>query len=161
MAQRNYKAIFEKLLSGFLIEEDPIKAVVEWVFNQLTEIEAEAKVGAPKGRHSRERRTYFSGVRVRKLHTRVGTLYLVIPKVRKEGYIPIFLTERKRSEVALISLVQEAFINRVSTRKIERLAKALGIEGASASLVSEMTRSLDEWVKEFRSRPLSEEYPFC
>ncbi len=160
MAQRNYKAIFEKLLPGFLMEDDPIKAVVEWVFNQLMEIEAEAKVGAPKGKHSRERRTYFSGVRIRKLHTRVGTLYLVIPKLRKGGLIPVFLTERKRSEVALISLVQEAFINGVSTRKIERLARALGIEGISASQVSEMTKGLDERVKEFRSRPLSEEYPF-
>lgn len=160
MAQRNYRAIFEKLLPGFLMEDDPIKAVVEWVFNQLMKIEAEAKVGAPKGKHPRERRTYFSGVRVRKLHTRVGTLYLVIPKVREGGYIPIFLTERKRSEVALISLVQEAFINGVSTRKIERLARALGIEGISASQVSEMTKGLDERVKEFRSRLLSEEYPF-
>ena len=85
MAQRDYKAIFEKLLAGFLMEDDPIRAVVEWVFNQLMKIEAEAKVGAPKGKHSRQRRTYFSGVRIRKLHTRVGTLYLVIPKVRKGG----------------------------------------------------------------------------
>ncbi|MEM3467112.1 MAG: transposase [Candidatus Jordarchaeales archaeon] len=67
---------------------------------------------------------------------------------------------RKRSEVALISLVKEAFINGVSTRKIERLARALRIEGISASQVSEMAQGLDERLEEFRNRSLSGEYPF-
>jgi putative transposase len=127
---------------------------------ELMKVEAEAKVGAPKGKHSRERKTYFSGYRVRKLHSRLGTLYLVIPKVRKGGYVPFFLVTRKRSEAALISLVQEAFINGVSTRKMERLARSLGIESLSASQVSEITRELDERVKEFRTRPLKAEYVF-
>jgi len=103
-------------------------------------VEAEAKVGAPKNKHSKDRVTYFSGYRVRKLNSRVGTLYLLVPKVRKGGYIPFFIAERKRSEAALMGLVQEAFINGVSTRKIERLARSLGIEGISASQVSEITR---------------------
>ena len=74
--------------------------------------------------------------------------------------MPFFLVTRKRSEAALISLVQEAFINGVSTRKRERLAPSLGIESLSASLASEITRELDERVKESRTRPLKAEYVF-
>ncbi len=160
MAQRDYKALLEKMLTGFLLEEDPLKAMLEWLTEELMRVEAEAKVGAPKGKHSQERTTHFSGYRVRRLHTRLGTLYLMVPKVRKGGYIPFFVAEKKRSEVALMSLVQEAFINGVSTRKVERLAKSLGIEGISASQVSEITKGLDERVEEFRTRGLREEYPF-
>ncbi|MGB9864328.1 MAG: IS256 family transposase, partial [Candidatus Saccharicenans sp.] len=160
MAQRDYKGLLGKLLTQFIVEEDPLKAMLEWLAEELMRVEAEAKVGAPKGKHSEERKTDFSGCRVRKLNSRVGTLYLMVPKLRKGGYIPFFLTERKRSEAALMSLVQEAFINGVSTRKIERLARALGIDSLSASQVSEITRGLDEQVKEFRMRPLKGEYPF-
>jgi len=84
----------------------------------------------------------------------------MVPKVRKGGYIPFFVTEKKRSDVALMSLVQEAFINGVSTRKVERLARSLGIESISASQVSEIIKGLDERVEEFRTRGLREEYPF-
>lgn len=160
MAQRDYKAMLEKMLTGFLLEEDPLKSMLEWLVGELMKVEAEAKVGVEKHKHSKERVTYFSGYRVRKLNSRVGTMYLLVPKVRKGGYIPFFVTERKRSEAALLSLVQEAFINGVSTRKIERLARSLGIESISASQVSEITRGLDERVEEFRCRELKAEYPF-
>lgn len=160
MAQRDYKTILQGLLTGFLTEEDPVKSMLEWLFTELMKVESEAKVGAPKGKHSRERKTYYSGYRVRRFNSRVGTLYLVVPKVRKGGYVPFFVTERKRSEVALLSLVQEAFINGVSTRKVERLARSLGIEGLSAAQVSEITKGLDERVEEFRVRQLQAEYPF-
>jgi len=126
----------------------------------MMQIEAEAKVGASKGEHSETRCTYFSGKRVRRVDTRLGTMYLFIPKLRKGGYIPFFITERKRSEQALISLVREAFINGVSTRKIERLARSLGIENISASQVSQMNKGLNEQVESFRNRELEEEYPF-
>jgi len=160
MAQRDYKAMLERMLTGFLLEEDPLKSMLEWLVGELMKVEAEAKVGVEKHKHSKERVTYFSGYRVRKLNSRVGTMYLLVPKVRKGGYIPFFVTERKRSEAALLSLVQEAFINGVSTRKIERLARSLGIESISASQVSEITRGLDERVEEFRCRELKAEYPF-
>ena len=94
------------------------------------------------------------------MDTRLGTVYLFIPKLRKGGYIPFFITERKRSEQALIALIQEAFINGVSTRKLERLAKSLGIENISASQVSEINKGLSEQVDSFRNRPLEAEYPF-
>ena len=126
----------------------------------MMQIEAETKVGARKGEHSEDRRTYFSGTRVRRMDTRVGTVYLFIPKLRKGGYIPFFITERRRSEQALIALIQEAFINGVSTRKIERLARSLGIESISASQVSEINKALSEQVEYFRTKPLESEYPF-
>jgi len=111
MAQRDYKRILQGLLTGFLVEEDPIKAMLEWLLTELMRVEVEAKVGAPKGKHSKERKPNYSGYRVRRLNSRVGTIYLVVPKVRKGGYIPFFVAEKKRSETALMSLIQEAFIN--------------------------------------------------
>jgi transposase-like protein len=160
MAQTHYKALLEKVLLGFITEKDPVLAMLEWVAHQMMLIEAEGKVGAEKGKHSRHRKTYFSGARVRRMDTRLGTIYLYVPKLRKGGYVPFFVTERKRSELALAALVQEAFINGVSTRRIERLAQALGIENISASQVSEINKGLEEQVEHFRSRPLEEEYPF-
>lgn len=82
-------------------------------------------------------------------------MYLMVPKVRQGGYIPFFVNAYKRSEAALVQVVQEAYANGVSTRKIERLAKQLGIEGVSRSQVSEMTKGLNEQVDHFRNRALS------
>lgn len=67
---------------GFLMEEDPIKAMLEWLLTELMRVETEAKVGAPKGKHSKERKINYSGYRVRRLNSRVGPIYLVVPKVR-------------------------------------------------------------------------------
>ena len=86
-------------------------------------------------------------------------MYLLIPKLREGGYIPFFVTEKRRSEQALIEVVQEAWVNGISTRKIYRLAKSLGIENISASQVSEISKGLDDMVTEFRTRPLEEECP--
>ena len=160
MAQRHYKGLFKKALLQFVTEPDPVLAMLEWVAEQMMQIEAEAKVGAEKGKHSKVRMTHFSGRRVRRMDTRLGTIYLYVPKVRKGGYVPFFVTERKRSELALATLVQEAFINGVSTRRIERLAQALGIENISASQVSEINKGLSGQVEDYRTRPLEEEYPF-
>jgi len=157
---KNHTGIFRKILVDFIGREDPILAMLEWTAQQMMQIEAEAKVGAKKGEHSKERQTHFSGTRVRRMDTRVGTVYLFIPKLRKGGYIPFFITERRRSEHALIALIQEAFINGVSTRKIERLARSLGIESISASQVSEINKGLSEQVEYFRTKPLESEYPF-
>ncbi len=158
MAQTHYKALFRKALLQFITEPDPFLAMLQWVMTEMMRIEAEAKVGAFKGKHTAERKTCFSGARVRRVDTRLGTVYLLVPKIRKGGYIPFFISERRRSEQALIAVVQEAFINGVSTRKIERLAQAMGIENISAAQVSEFNRELDGQVEAFRSRLLEEEY---
>lgn len=97
---------------------------------------------------------------IRLMVTCLGTTYLYIPKLRKFNYVFFIVTETKRSGLALVSLIQEAFINGASTRQIERLAKALGVEDISASQVSEVHKEFGAQVEHFRSRPLEEEYPF-
>lgn len=126
---------------------------------QMMQIEATQKVGATKDTHSLERNTYFSGTRVRRFDTRLGTIYLLVPKLRKGGYIPFFITAKKRSEQALMEVVQEAFISGVSTRKIEWLAQRLGIENISAGQVSAISQELDAQDHAFRTRALEAEYP--
>jgi len=159
MAHKNHTPFLKKMLLEFMTEPDPLYAMLEWLTNELMKLEAENKVGAQKGEHCPTRTTHFSGTRVRRFDTRLGTIYLLVPKLRKGGYIPFFVTERKRSEQALLEVVQEAFINGVSTRKMERLAQSLGIESLSASQVSEITKDLNNQVEWFRTRPLEKEYP--
>lgn len=126
----------------------------------MMEAEVSLKLNSDKSERSDGRYGYRSGYRPRRLDTRLGTVYLMIPKVRQGGYIPFFVNAYKRSEAALVQVVQEAYVNGVSTRKIERLAKHLGIEGISRSQVSEMTKGLNEQVEQFRNRTLdSHHYP--
>lgn len=160
MAKPNDSEIFKRILVDFVGADDPLLSMLQWTTDKLMQIEAENKVGAVKGVHSEQRQTHFSGKRVRRFDTRLGTMYLMIPKLRKGGYIPFFVSEKKRSEQALISLVQEAYINGVSTRKVDRLAKSLGIEGISAGQVSVLNQGLNEQVEQYRNRPLQKEYPF-
>ena len=150
---------FHKKVAEFLFSDDPIFEMLRWLLSEFMKAESETLVGAEKNKHSKERRTYFSGYRPRRFDTRLGTFYLLVPKLRNGGYIPFFLQEKKRSETALISLVQEAYINGVSTRKVERLAKALGIEGLSAGQVSEITKGLNQEVSQWRNRSLEPVYP--
>ena len=137
-----------------MAQPDPMLSMLEWLCKQLMEAEVTEAIGAEKNERSANRNNYRCGYRVRRLDTRMGTMYLMVPKLRSGGYIPFFVTERKRSEAALIQVVQEAFIQGVSTRKMEKLAQSLGIENLSRSQVSEMTKGLNEQVDAFRSRSL-------
>ena len=160
MAQEQITTDLNELVWQFMIEPDPMLTMLEWLCKKMMEVEVNNKVGAEKNEQSSERTGHRSGYRVRRFDTRMGTMYLMIPKVRKGGYIPFFVTEKKRSEAALIQVVREAFVQGVSTRKMERLAKSLGIESLSKGQVSEMTKGLNEQVHEFRTRPLdSTQYP--
>jgi transposase-like protein len=159
MAYHKNTVNLEKMLLKFLGEPDPMLSMLEWLCHKMMEVEVENKLSAGKGEHSPNRTGYRSGTRVRRFDTRMGTIYLLIPKVRKGGYVPFFVTEKKRSEQALIQVVQEAFINGVSTRKIERLARSLGIESISPSQVSQINKELTQQVEEFRNRPLADTYP--
>ena len=116
----------EEKLALFSTSEDPLLEMMKWVIEKMIEIEVTHKVGAEKGKHSTERNTYFSGTRPRQFDTRLGTVNLQIPKVRSGGYVPFFVTAKQRSEQALIQVVQEAWVNGISTRKIEKLANAMG-----------------------------------
>lgn len=96
---------------------------------------------------------------MRRFDTRMGTMYLFVPKLRKGGYVPFFVTKKSRSETALLQVIQEAYIQGVSTRKIKKLASSLGIESISASQVSHITKELNEQVEALRNRPLADIYP--
>ena len=122
MASSKDTTLYEGLLSQCITEPDPLQAMLEWITTQMMQIEASQRVGASKGQHSAERTTDFSGTRVRRFDTRLGTMYLLVPTLRQGGYIPFFVTAKKRSEQALMEVVQEAFVTGVSTRKIDRLA---------------------------------------
>ena len=159
MTKTKDTTFFENKLLEFITESDPLFAMMQWLTEQLMEIEVSKKANAKKGVHSTERKTYRCGNRLRRFDTRLGTMYLLIPKLREGGYVPFFVTEKKRSEQALIEVIQEAWVNGISTRKIDRLAKSLGIENISASQVSDINKGLDEMVATFRTRRLEAEYP--
>lgn len=156
---KQIKHFFNTKVAEFLFSDDPIFEMLSWLLSEFMKAESENIVGAEKNQHSAYRKTYFSGYRPRRFDTRLGTFYLLVPKLRNGGYIPFFLQEKKRSETALISLIQEAYVNGVSTRKVERLAKALGIEGLSAGQVSEITKGLSLEVDQWRNRQLEDVYP--
>jgi putative transposase len=87
MAQQHYRTPFKKALLQFITEPDPFLAMLKWVMTEMMRIEAEAKVGVAKGKHAQDRTTYFSGARARRVDTRLGTVYLLVPKVRKGGCV--------------------------------------------------------------------------
>lgn len=159
MVYHNSNLSLEKMLLKFIAEDDPMLSMLKWLCKQLMEIEVNSKIKATKSERNPERTGYRSGYRVRRFDTRMGTMYLFVPKLRKGGYIPFFVTEKKRSEVALMNVIQEAYINGVSTRKIEKLAQSLGIESVSRSQVSQISKELNDRVSAFRNRPLHKTYP--
>ena len=159
MAYENNTLSLEKMLLSFMAEQDPMQSMLQWLCEQLMDVEVAAKINAHKSERTDERKGYRSGFRVRRFDTRMGTMYLFVPKLRKGGYIPFFVSEKSRSETALINVIQEAYINGVSTRKIKRLANSLGIESISRGQVSNITRELNEQVQAFRNRKLEMTYP--
>ena len=108
----------DKLLEGVTSAEDPLRAMAEMIADFMMEAEVTAKIGAEAHERSAERTTYRNGFRDRRWDTRLGTLALKVPKLREGGYVPSFIEHRKRSEQALVSVIQEAVVRGVSTRKI-------------------------------------------
>ena len=118
-------------------------------------------VGAEYGRPSSDRVAQRNGYRHRGLDTRVGTVDVAVPKLRKGTYFPEWLLERrKRAESALITVVADCYLAGVSTRRMDKLVKTLGIDSLSRSQVSRMAADLDEHVAQFRHRPLGPAGPF-
>jgi putative transposase len=122
--------------------------------------EAGARCGADYGERSGERRNVRNGYRDRVLETRMGTVDLKIPKLREGSYLPSFLDPRRRWEQAFVSVVSEAYVLGISTRKVDELIKAMGAQGMSKSEVSRLCASLDEQVEAFRRRKLDRHYPY-
>ena len=106
-----------------------------------------------------DRATHRNGYRARRWDTRAGEIELQIPKIRQGSYFPSFLQPRKRSEQALVSVVQQAYVCGVSTRRVDQLVESLGLR-VSKSEVSRICAGLDEHVEAFRSRPLEGRYPY-
>ncbi len=117
-------------------------------------------IGAGPYERSDGRKTYRNGHRQRTWETRVGEIPLQIPKLREGTYFPSLLEPRRRSEQALLSVIQSAYVQGVSTRKVDDLLKALGLTGIDKSKVSRICKELDEVVEAFRNRPLEGSYPY-
>src|SRR5215208_340587 len=139
---------------------DWLREVVRHTVQELMEAEVSAQIGAGRYERSQERTTQRNGYRARAWDTRVGSLELQIPKLRQGSYYPSWLEPRRRAEQALVSVVAEAYVQGVSTRKVEALVQALGIAGISKSAVSRLAASLDEQVAAFRTRRLDAGYPY-
>jgi hypothetical protein len=121
----------------------------------------QAEVGAGRGEVSAERVAHRNGYRARPWETRVGEIELLIPRKRQgPAYFPSFLEPRRRSEQAIVAVVLEAYVNGVSTQKVDRLVEQLGIVGMTKDRVSALCRALDEQVTIFRERPLEGNYPY-
>ena len=151
------------LLGEALAEASPdmMRSLLQTMINALLSADADAVVGAEYGRPSATRTAQRNGYRHRDLDTRVGTVDVAIPKLRTGTYFPEWLLERrKRAESALITVVADCYLAGVSTRRMDKLVKTLGVDSLSRSQVSRMAADLDQIVEEFRHRPLAEAGPF-
>jgi transposase-like protein len=147
------------LLGEALAEASPdlMRSLLQSTINALLCADADAVVGAEWGRPTPGRASQRNGYRHRDLDTRVGTIDVAIPKLRKGTYFPEWLLERrKRAESALITVVADCYLAGVSTRRMDKLIKTLGIDSLSKSQVSRMASELDAIVEDFRHRPLDD-----
>ena len=152
----------EEVVRKVLLEEqaDVLRAAVEAVCGELMEIEVAQQIGAERGeRRPDDRMTHRNGYRAREWQTRAGTVELQIPKLRRGSYFPSFLEPRRRSEQALLAVIQQCYVCGVSTRRVDQLVESLGLR-VSKSEVSRICQALDEHVDAFRSRPLEGAYPY-
>jgi transposase-like protein len=134
---------------------DLLRAMVKDFAEALMSAEADAVCGAGYGERSPERVNRRNGYREREWDTRVGTIELAVPKLREGSYFPEWLLQpRRRAEQAFVSVIADAYLAGVSTRRVEKLVQQLGVERMSKSQVSRLAKSLDQIVEDFRSRPL-------
>ncbi|MEW1976779.1 MULTISPECIES: IS256 family transposase [Actinomycetes] len=151
------------VLSEALSDASPdlMRNLLQTMINALLSADADAVVGAEWGTSSPERIAQRNGYRHRDLDTRVGTIDVAVPKLRQGTYFPEWLMERrKRSEAAMITVIADCYLAGVSTRRMDKLVKTLGIHSLSKSQVSRMAADLDENVDQFRHRPLGDAGPF-
>jgi transposase-like protein len=139
---------------------DFLRSVAEAVLQILMEADVEGLIGAGRHERSAERLNYRNGYRERSLDTRLGSLQLRIPKLRQGSYFPPFLEPRKTAEKALVTVIQEAWIGGVSTRRVDELVQAMGLAGISKSQVSKLCKDIDERVNAFLERPIEGEWRY-
>src|SRR6266496_2179207 len=156
------KRMTSEQVVGYLLEGegvDFLRESLSWVVQQLMEAEVSELIGAERGERNPERLTHRNGYRARPWSTRAGEIELATPKIRRGSYFPSFLEPRKRSEQALVAVVQEAYVAGVSTRKVDQLVESLGLR-ISKSEVSRICQGLDDQVEAFRNRPLEGRCPY-
>jgi len=139
---------------------DFLKELAETTLQRLMEFQVDDLCGASRHERCGERSNYRNGHRARMLETRLGTLDLKIPKLRTGSYFPPFLEARKTGEQALVAVIQEAWIQGVSTRKVDDLVQSLGMSGISKSQVSKLCEEIDGRVNDFLNRPITGEWPY-
>ena len=149
------RALLEKSSDADLLRE-----MIGFTAQRLMALEVESLTGAGPGERSPDRINQRNGYRERDWETRAGTVELRIPKLRKGSYFPAFLEPRRMAEKALTAVIQEAYVQGISTRSVDELVKAMGMSGISKSQVSRLCEEIDDKVKAFLERPIEGDWPY-
>ena len=141
-------------------DTDFLRELIGFTAQRLMELEVESLTGAPHGARAPDRLTHRNGYRERDWETRAGTVELHIPKLRRGSYFPGFLEPRRMAEKALTAVIQEAYVQGISTRSVDDLVQAMGMSGISKSQVSRLCGEIDDKVQTFLNRPLEGDWPY-
>src|ERR671938_1665136 len=160
MAEELRMALAEVLRKAGVEQADFLREGMRVLAQELIELELAEHVGAERHERTTDRTGYRNGYRERPWDTRVGSIELQVPRRRDGSFFPSLLEPRRRAEKALVAVVQEAYVQGISTRRVDDLVKALGLDGISKSQVSRLCQALDAEVERFRARPLVGPYPY-